>query len=116
MKRVNENGYQYESNHLDEEGNYVAKPVNLTDVDLPEEVLALTEYIAENAHEEWSKKRLEEGWIYGVKSDKEKLVSPDLIPYCELLDKEKQYDRKMAMDTFRLLYKMGYVIEKVSDE
>ena len=112
LKRETDNGYQFESNHIDGDGNYIARPVDLTDVELPEEVLALTEYIAENAHEEWSRQRFAEGWVYGAKSDKDNLVSPDLIPYCELLDKEKQYDRKMAMDTLRLLYKMGYVIEK----
>lgn len=109
---ANDGGYKFESNHLDKDGNYIAKPVDLSEVNLPDEVLELTEYIAENAHEEWSKQRLEEGWVYGPQTDKEHLISADLIPYCELLDKEKQYDRKMAMDTFRLLYKMGYVIEK----
>lgn len=117
LKKCNtENGFHFNNNHLDEAGNYIPRPVDLTDVELPEEILALTEYIAENAHEEWSKKRLEEGWVYGIKADKKNLVSPDLIPYCELLDKEKQYDRNMAMDTLRLLYKMGYVIGKAADE
>jgi hypothetical protein len=50
--------------------------------------------------------------VYGPKRDKEKKQSFDLIPYCELLDSEKEYDRKMAMNTLRVLYKLGYKIIK----
>lgn len=94
------------------EGHYIPKPYPIDDVSLPKEIAELTEYIAENTHEEWAKQRLKEGWTFAPKTNKKRKQSFDLVPYCELLDKEKQYDRKMAMNTLRLLYKLGYRIEK----
>ncbi len=104
--------FVFQSNKRDAEGKYVPNPINVDDVVLPKEVENLTEYIAENAHEEWARGKFKEGWVYGPKRDKEKKQSFDLIPYCELLDSEKEYDRKMAMNTLRVLYKLGYKIIK----
>lgn len=105
-------GYDFHPNKRNADGNYIANPENLESVKLPENILKLREYIAENVHEEWSRQRMEEGWVYGDTIDDKKKTHEDLVPYCELLDSEKQYDRDMAYDTLRMLYKMGYVIEK----
>ena len=94
---------------------YVPKPIFADDVVLPEDVVQLTEYIAENVHEDWSKDRIEKGWVYAPVTDKDKREHADLVPYCELLDSEKEYDRKMAMNTLKVLYKLGYRIEKVTN-
>ena len=104
--------FVFQSNKRDAEGKYVPNPINVDDVVLPKEVENLTEYIAENAHEEWAKGKIKDGWVYGPKRDEKKKQSFDLIPYCELLDSEKEYDRKMAMNTLRVLYKLGYKIIK----
>lgn len=105
-------GYDFHPNKRNADGNYIANPENLESVKLPENILKLREYIAENVHEEWSRQRMEEGWVYGDTIDDKKKTHEDLVPYCELFDSEKQYDRDMAYDTLRMLYKMGYVIEK----
>ena len=104
--------FVFQSNKRDAEGKYVPNPINVDDVVLPKEVENLTEYIAENAHEEWAKGKIKDGWVSGPKRDEKKKQSFDLIPYCELLDSEKEYDRKMAMNTLRVLYKLGYEISK----
>ena len=104
--------FVFQSNKRDAEGKDVPNPINVDDVVLPKEVENLTEYIAENAHEEWAKGKIKDGWVYGPKRDEKKKQSFDLIPYCELLDSEKEYDRKMAMNTLRVLYKLGYEISK----
>lgn len=106
--------FEYQSNKRDADGIYVPNPNNVDDVVLPKNIIELTEYIAENAHEEWAKQRFKEGWTYATKTDKKLKQSFDLIPYCELLDSEKLYDRKMAMNTLRVLYKLGYKIEKLN--
>ena len=98
----------YTPNMRTEDGRYIPKPASMDDVSLPKEMEALTEYIAENSHEEWAKLRMKEGWTYAPKNDKKLKQSQDLIPYCELLDSEKDYDRKMAMHTLKVLYKMGF--------
>lgn len=91
---------------------YTPKPIDTSDVSLPEELVALTEKIAENVHDVWSVGRMAEGWIYGEKKDAEKKTTPLLIPYSELPESEKAYDRNTAFETLRLIVKMGYRIEK----
>lgn len=94
------------------DGSYMPNPILVDDVTLPETLNDLTEYIAENAHEEWAKQRIKEGYTYAPKSNKLKKQNQDLIPYCELTDSEKDYDRKMAMHTLKVLYKLGFEIRK----
>ena len=91
---------------------YTPKPIDTSDVFLPEELVALTEKIAENVHDVWSAGRMAERWIYGEKKDAEKKTTPLLIPYSELPESEKAYDRNTAFETLRLIVKMGYRIEK----
>lgn len=91
---------------------YNPKPVDTTNVTLPEELLALTEKIAENVHDVWAVGRIAEGWVYGEKKDAEMKTTPLLIPYDELPESEKEYDRNTAFETLKLIVKMGYRIEK----
>ena len=104
--------FEFKPNVRTTDGQYIPHPINVDDVVLPKDIVALTEYIAENTHEEWAKQRFEEGWTFAPKKDEALMQNPDLIPYCELLDSEKEYDRKMAMNTLKVLYKLGYKIEK----
>lgn len=55
---------------------------------------------------------LGEGWTYGEKKDAEKKTTPLLIPYDELPESEKEYDRNTAFETLKLIVKMGYEIQK----
>lgn len=93
--------------------SYEPKPIDTSDVTLPTELVALTEKIAENVHDVWSAGRMAEGWTYGEKKDAEKKTTPLLIPYSELPESEKDYDRNTAFETLKLIVKMGYRIEKV---
>jgi hypothetical protein len=91
---------------------YTPKPVDTADVVLPEELLALTERIAENVHDVWAAGRIAEGWTYGEKKDPEKKTTPALVPYGELPESEKDYDRNTALETLKLIIKLGYGIRK----
>ncbi|MBQ5873084.1 MAG: Ryanodine receptor Ryr [Bacteroidales bacterium] len=91
---------------------YDPKPIDLTGVELPEELEELREAIAENAHEVWAVNRKAEGWSYGSKRDDEKKQNPCMIPYSQLPESEKAYDREMAVNTIKLLIKLGYEIKK----
>lgn len=91
---------------------YKPKPADTSDVSLPEELLALSEKIAENVHDVWAAGRIAEGWVYGEKKDVERKTTPLLIPYAELSEVEKDYDRNTAFETLKLIVKMGYRIEK----
>lgn len=91
---------------------YSPKPINLEDVVLKDDITELREAIAENAHEIWAYNRMSEGWSYGPKRDDKLMQTPDMVPYAQLPDKEKNYDRNMAMQTIKLVYKLGYDIVK----
>ena len=91
---------------------YTPHPVNLDDVQLPPYLEELREAIAENVHEVWSAGRIKEGWTYGPKRDDSLKKHPDLVPYSELTDGEKQYDRDTAMNTIKLIIKLGFDIVK----
>lgn len=51
---------------------YTPKPIDTKSITLPEELLALTEKIAENVHDVWAQGRISEGWTYGGAKDLEK--------------------------------------------
>ena len=91
---------------------YIPKPIDTSDVVLSEDLLELCEQLAENTHEVWAKGRQAEGWSYGPVRSDEKKQTPCLVPYSELTDEERAYDRNTAMETVRLLVKLGYRIEK----
>lgn len=89
---------------------YEPKPIDTSDIVLPDELLAMTEQIAENVHDVWAAGRLAEGWSYGAVKDAEKKVTPLLVPYAELPESEKEYDRRTALETLKLIIKLGYTI------
>lgn len=91
---------------------YKPNPIDTSHVELPDELLELTEKIAENVHENWSKGRIADGWVYGETRDDEKKTTPCLVPYSELSEEEKEYDRKTAIQTLKLIVTLGYKIEK----
>lgn len=91
---------------------YTPKPVDTGSIRLPDSLLELTEKIAENTHENWAAARMREGWIYGPERSDEKKTHPCLIPYDQLPESEKEYDRCTAMETLKLVVALGYQIEK----
>ena len=91
---------------------YKPNPIDTSNVELTKELLELTEEIAENVHENWSAGRISEGWIYGGERDDEKKITPCLVPYSELPDSEKEYDRNTAIQTLKLIVALGYKIIK----
>lgn len=91
---------------------YTPKPIDLSDVELTEDLNELREAIAENAHEVWAENRYAEGWRYGVQRNDVLKLHPDMVPYSQLPEGEKEYDREMAMKTIKLLKKLGYDLIK----
>ena len=89
---------------------YNPNPIDTSDVVLTPELLALTEKLAENTHDVWAHGRIEQGWQYGETRDDEKKLHPCLIPYGDLPESEKEYDRNTALETIKLIHKLGYFI------
>lgn len=90
---------------------YIPSPKDLSDVSLPDELTKLTEQIAENVHENWAKRRVRDGWTYGEERNDIQKKTPCLVPYSQLSEEEKEYDRKTAMETIKLIIALGYKIE-----
>ena len=91
---------------------YKPKPIDTRDIELPESLMALTERIAENVHDVWAVNKIKEGWTYGETKDLVNKTTPQLVPYSELPESEKEYDRNTAMETLRLIVKLGYKISE----
>ena len=95
--------------------SYTPSPLDTTNVELPQELLNLAEEIAKNVHEVWSQNRMNEGWVYGPVRNDEKRETPCLVPYEELPEEEKAYDRNTAFSTLRLIVSLGFDIVRKED-
>ena len=73
---------------------YTPNPIDTSDVILPEELTKLAELIAENVHEVWARNRISQGWTLGDVRDDELKKHPCLIPYVDLTEDEKHFDRE----------------------
>jgi hypothetical protein len=91
---------------------YEPAPIDTSQITLPDELIKLTERLAENAHDVWARQRLADGWSYGPRRDDAAKKNPDLVPYGKLPESEKEYDRSAAMETLKAIVALGYRIEK----
>lgn len=91
---------------------YIPQPVDTTDVRLPKELESLVEAMAENVHDVWAEARIAEGWAYGEERDDINKTNPCLVPYEQLPESEKEYDRQTAISTLKLIRKLGFKIAK----
>ena len=56
--------------------------------------------------------REKEGWTYGPERNDALKQTPCLVPYIELPESEKEYDRATAKVTVESLKRLGYKIVK----
>jgi hypothetical protein len=92
--------------------NYKPEPIDTSRVVLPAEVLGLRERLAAHAHDVWARQRLQEGWTHGPQRDDTAKRHPCLVPYDQLSESEKEYDRNAALETLKLIIALGYKIQK----
>lgn len=91
-------------------GNYVPQPIDTKDVMLPKELNSLVEQMAKNVHEIWAETRISQGWTYGPERNDAEKKHPCLVPYEELPEEEKVYDRNTSVETLKFILKSGFVI------
>ena len=89
---------------------YKTSPINTNDVVLSDDLLKLAESMAENVHDVWAESRIREGWTYGEHRDDTLKTHPCLVPYQQLPESEKAYDRDTAITTLKLIVKSGFYI------
>ena len=91
---------------------YTPKPIDTSDIKLTDDIMELCEKLSKNTHEVWSKNRINDGWVYGEKRDDAQKHHPCLVPYEELPESEKEYDRQTSLETLKLIVKLGYKLTK----
>ncbi len=91
---------------------YEPHVIDTSDVMVSSEIENLAELLARNTHEVWSQGRIRDGWTYGEKRDDTAKTHPCLVPYDQLPESEKEYDRNTSMETLKVILKLGFKIEK----
>ena len=94
------------------QNTYTPRPIDTTGVELPKELEQLVEEMSKNVHEVWAETRIQQGWTYGEQRNDELKTHPCLVPYEELPDSEKEYDRNTSIGTLKLIMKLGFKISK----
>lgn len=92
--------------------SYMPQPIDISDVSLPKELEQLVDIISENVHEVWAETRIKQGWTYGPERNDELKHHPCLIPYEELPEEEKEFDRNTSIGTLKLILKLGFKISQ----
>lgn len=91
---------------------YIPDPLDISAVELDSGLLELTELLARNIHDVWARQRFSEGWTYGSERNDRTKQHPGLVPYEELPDTEKVYDRNTALETLKVIRLLGYEVTK----
>jgi hypothetical protein len=91
---------------------YQPQPIDTSKVELSKELQSLTEQLAQNVHEVWSAGRIAEGWQWGEQRDDARKLHPCLVPFDQLPESEKEYDRNTAIQTIKTILQLGYTISK----
>jgi hypothetical protein len=92
--------------------SYHPEPIDTSRITLPDEIVDLTEQLAKNAHDVYARQRMADGWRYGPKRNDDARENPTLIPYEDLPESEKEYDRKTAVGTLKAIVALGYRVVK----
>lgn len=91
---------------------YTPQPIDTSDVELPVELEKLVEEMSKNVHELWAETRIKQGWKYGEQRNDELKTHPSLVPYEDLPEEEKEYDRNTSIGTLKLIMKLGFNINQ----
>ncbi len=91
---------------------YKPTPLDTNAVELSEDLLQLLEKIAAHNHDIWARGRISEGWTHGAQRDDEAKTHPDLVPYDELSESEKEYDRNSVRESIKAMVALGFKVEK----
>lgn len=95
---------------------YHPMPLDTADVVLPRELTRLAERLARNVHEVWARERIAEGWQRGPHRDDLRKEHPQLVPYDDLPEREKDYDRRTVLETMKAIHVLGFVIVQPGGE
>lgn len=61
----------------------------------------------------WAKSKIDEGWKYGAKKDEKNKIHPDLIPFFELNEDGRKYNKDSVSDTLKVILALGWRMDNV---
>jgi hypothetical protein len=64
-------------------------------------------------HDRWSREKIEAGWRYGERKDIDRRLTPYLIPWSEMPEQIRKFDRVLVRNVAELLLKSGYAIKSL---
>lgn len=91
---------------------YIPTPLDTSEIDLPKNLITLAEDLAKNVHEVWAAGRVGDGWCWGKERNDKLKTHPSIIPYEELSEEEKNYDRRTSQETLKFIIAQGFEINK----
>lgn len=92
--------------------DYQPKPLPIDHVAFDDGLLELVELLAEHAHDIWASQRINDGWSFGPARCDASRHHPCLVPYAQLPEIEKAYDRNAVLGTIRAVLALGFVISR----
>lgn len=95
---------------------YIPQPLDTSSVDLPASLQGLLERLAENTHDVWAATRISQGWSFGPSRDDTNKKHPCLVPYSQLPESEKDYDRRTTAEALKAILTLGYRITPTSSK
>lgn len=93
---------------------YEPHPIITDDVRIQEGLGELVEKMAINNHEIWAEKKVKKGWKYAPFHNEERQTNPDLAPYAKIGKVAKEIDKKAAINSIKVIQKLGYRIVRKS--
>ncbi len=88
----------------------IPPPIDTSNITVNPSLLNLQEELAKNTHAVWAAERIAEGWTLGPARNEERKETPCLVPYDDLPENEKEYDRRISMEVLKTILQFGYEI------
>ncbi|PAA86181.1 hypothetical protein BOX15_Mlig033273g1 [Macrostomum lignano] len=90
--------------------NFKPSPIDCAAMQAPAAVDQIRERLAENLHEIWVMKKIEQGWTFGEQRSDEYKTNPCLTTFSQLPDYERTYNLSLAQETLKVIFILGYNI------
>lgn len=102
-------GYHYQK----VKNTTICFPFDLTKIVLPNNLIVLSELLAENAHISWSFTAFSNGWQYGPNLNESTKTHPSLLPFCHLNPDDRSSKYTIVLTVLKTVIAMGYSIKHV---
>uniref|UniRef100_A0A673K9V6 Ryanodine receptor 2-like n=1 Tax=Sinocyclocheilus rhinocerous TaxID=307959 RepID=A0A673K9V6_9TELE len=108
-------GGQERHSTMDSERRFCPRPLDTSNMTIPEMLEFVVNKYAEHTHEKWSLEKFGNGWVYGEQFSESAKVHPLLKPYRALSEKDKEGYRGVIKETVKCMLVLGWTIERTND-